>query len=70
MEIFEYAVILDEKTDKDGEVTEEAKLVVDVTRILARDEGKAQMIAARAIPDEIVADQAKLDRCQVVVRPF
>jgi hypothetical protein len=69
MQIFEYAVLLNEKRDKDGEVTEEASIVVPVTQVLARDEGQAQMLAARAIPDEMVSD-GKLDRLMVVVRPF
>jgi hypothetical protein len=67
--MFEYAVLLNEKRDKDGDVTEEAAIVVPVTQIVAHDQAQAQMLAARAIPDEFVAD-GKLDRLQVVVRPF
>lgn len=67
--MFEYAVILNEKRDKDGEVTEPAEMVVPVTAVLARDEDQAQLLAARAIPDEI-AGNGKLDRLVVVVRPF
>ncbi len=66
--MFEYAVILNEKRDKDGEIVEEGQLVVPVTAILARDEGQAQMLAARAIPEEYM--NGKLDRLMVVVRPF
>ena len=69
MQLFEYAVILGEKRDKDGEIVEEAAIVVEPTTTLARDEGQAQMLAARAIPDELVSD-GKLDRLMVVVRPF
>jgi hypothetical protein len=67
--MFEYAVILDEKRDKDGEIVDEAELVVPVKAILARDEAQAQMLAARAIPEEMVSN-GKLDRLMVVVRPF
>lgn len=67
--LFEYAVILNEKRDKEGEVVEEAKIVVPVETILARDEDQAQMLAARAIPEEMVGN-GKLDRLMVVVRPF
>ena len=42
MQIYEFAVLLNEKRDKDGEVTEPAEIVVDVTRVLARDEAQAQ----------------------------
>jgi hypothetical protein len=69
MQIFEFAVLLNEKRDKDNEVVEEAEIVVPVTQVLARDEGQAQMLAARAIPDEMVSN-GKLDRLMVVVRPF
>ena len=67
--LFEYAVLLQEKRDKEGEITEETALVVPVTAVLARDEGQAQLLAARAIPEEMLAD-GKLDRLAVVVRPF
>jgi hypothetical protein len=66
--MYEYAVILNEKRDKEGEVTEEAEIVVPVKTVLARDEEQAQLIAARSIPDEFMI--GKLDRLMVVVRPF
>lgn len=67
MNLYEYAVIKDEKRDKDGELVDEAELVVEPTPVLARDEEQAQLLAARAIPDAVI-DQ--LDRLTVVVRPF
>ena len=67
--MYEFAVLLNEKRDKDGEVTEPAEIVVDVTRVLARDEAQAQMLAARAIPEEIVGN-GSLDRLVIAVRPF
>lgn len=67
MQLFEYAVILDEKRDREGEVTEKAEVAVPVTTALARDAEQAQLLAARAIPEELVD---KLDRLTVVVRPF
>jgi hypothetical protein len=67
--LYEYAVLVDEKVDKDGEKTEDAELIVPVTVVLARDDAQAQMLAARAIPDEYV-NNGKLDRLVVVVRPF
>jgi hypothetical protein len=65
--LFEYAVILQPKEDKDGEEIEPGKLIVDPATILAKDPDQAGMIAARAIPDEYMD---KLDRLSVVVRPF
>jgi hypothetical protein len=66
-QLFEYAVFLDEKTDKDGEVVSPAKVLVKPTTVLAKDDKQVALLAAREIP----ADQiANLDRIQVVVRPF
>ena len=69
MKLYEYAVILDEKTDRDDEIVEEAKVVVEPQAVLARDDAQAQLLAARSIPDEYVSN-GKLDRLTVVVRPF
>lgn len=69
MKLYEYAVVIDEKRDKDDEVTEAANVVVPVTVVLARDDAQAQLLAARSIPDEFVSN-GKLDRLTVVVRPF
>ena len=69
MKLYEYAVVIDEKRDKDNEITEEASVVVPVTAVLARDDAQAQLLAARSIPDEYVTN-GKLDRLTVVVRPF
>jgi hypothetical protein len=69
VKLYEYAVLLDEKEDRDGEVVEEAEVVVPVTAVLARDDAQAQLLAARSIPDQYVKD-GKLDRLTVVVRPF
>ena len=69
MKLYEYAVVLDEKRDKDDDVTEGAAVVVPVTAVLARDDAQAQLLAARSIPDEFTTN-GKLDRLTVVVRPF
>lgn len=68
-QLYEYAVLLNEKRDKDGEEVEPAEIVVEPTTVLARDEGQAQMLAARAIPEEHTRD-GRMDRLVVVVRPF
>ena len=69
MKLYEYAVLLDEKVDRDDEVTEEAQVIVPVTAVLARDDAQAQLLAARSIPEEYVSN-GRLDRLTVVVRPF
>ena len=68
MQLFEYAFVLEEKRDKDGEITDEAKVIVAPTHVMARDAAQATLIAARAIPEEYL--NGKLDRVQVAVRPF
>jgi hypothetical protein len=69
MKLYEYAVVLDEKRDKDDDITEDSRIVVPVSTVLARDDAQAQLLAARSIPDEFVKS-GKLDRLTVVVRPF
>ena len=69
MKLYEYAVVLDEKRDKDDEVTDDSRIVVPITAVVARDDAQAQLLAARSIPEEYLAN-GKLDRLTVVVRPF
>jgi hypothetical protein len=70
MKIFEYAVLYHPLPTKDQiERGEQPRslLVVDVTRVVAKDQSEVQMLAARAIPEEYTN---KLDRLEVAVRPF
>lgn len=67
LKLYEYAVILQPKLDKDGEVSEEGKLVVEPTTVLADDESQAQLLAGRAIPEEFMD---RLERLTLAVRPF
>jgi len=69
VKLYEYAVVLDEKRDKDDEVTDDSRIVVPITAVVARDDAQAQLLAARSIPEEYLAN-GKLDRLTVVVRPF
>lgn len=68
--LFEYAVIHHPKTVKDAQGNETQgpdALLVDVTRVLAKNENEVAMRAARAVPDAFVE---KLDEVEIVVRPF
>jgi hypothetical protein len=67
--IYEYAILFHHKARKVGEdhVTDPSQLLVDVTRIVAKDEKSAQIIAARAIPAEYID---KLDQVEIALRPF
>lgn len=67
LQLYEYAVILQPKENKDGEQVEEGQVVVPVQSVLAKDAEQAGMIVARAIPDEYMD---RIDRLTVVVRPF
>lgn len=67
MQIFEYAILLQPKLDKDGDETEPGQILVPVTHVLATDQHKATVIASRAIPDDAMD---RLDRVELVVRPF
>ena len=69
MKLYEYAVVLNEKRDKDDEITDDSRIVVPITAVLARDDAQAQLLAARSIPEDFLTN-GKLDRLIVVVRPF
>jgi hypothetical protein len=65
--IYQYAVILQPKLDKDSNVVEEGELVVPLVTVLAANEKQAQLLAGRAIPEEYLD---RIDRLTVAVRPF
>jgi len=69
--LFEYAVLYHPKEKKDaaGNPLEEKKsiLVTDVTRVLAQSDKEVAMLAAKSIPKEY---DDKLDRVEIVIRPF
>jgi hypothetical protein len=64
--LYEYAIILQSKTDKDGEVTQKARLLKR-GEILADDEQRATILVSREIPEEHLED---LERVTLAVRPF
>lgn len=66
-QLFEYAVILQPKTKRDGEVLEEGRVIVEPQTVLAKDAEQATLLAGRAIPDEYMD---KLERLTLAVRPF
>lgn len=70
MKVFEYLIMLDENRDADGKITAPAEILVDATRVLAKDQTQATTLATRTIPESIFEDQEKFDRLVVVVRPF
>lgn len=67
LRMFEYAVILQPKEDKDGNLIEQGEVIVNPTSVLAADEKQATLVASRSIPDNKMEE---LDRLTLVVRPF
>ncbi len=67
MPLYEYAIIKNEKLDKDGEISDPADIVLKPTLVLAKTNKQVEMIAAKAIPDELMDD---LERVEIVIRPF
>lgn len=67
LHLFEYAIYVQPKYDKDGEVVEPGEVLIERTSVLLPSESQVEMVASRAIPDKYM-DQ--LDRVRVVVRPF
>lgn len=64
--LFQYAVIWNpnKKEEKEGE---KAKLVVEVTTVLAKDDKTAMMMAIKAIPKNY---EDKYDQLDIAMRPF
>lgn len=64
--LFEYAAIYNPTKDeiKEGK---KAELIVDVKRILAKDDQVASMVAIKSIPSEF---DDRLHQIDIVVRPF
>lgn len=70
MKLFEYVILyherLSKKQEEDGK-TPTSKILVDVTRVLAKDEREVLINASRQISEEYLD---KLDRVEIAVRPF
>lgn len=64
--LYEYAIIKEAKTDKDGEVTEKATLL-DRGDVLAVSDSDATLLAGRKIPEN---ELENLERITLAVRPF
>jgi len=64
--LYEYAIILQNKYDRDDEVIEKAKLIKR-GEILADDEKKATILVSREIPEEHLEE---LERVTLALRPF
>lgn len=64
--LFEYAIILQEKRTKDGDVKEEAQ-ILDKGEVLAANQEQATLIAGRKIPEQHLEH---LERVTLAVRPF
>ncbi len=70
LKLFEFAVVHHGRVTKAQEEQgqrPESKLLVEPTRILARDEREALLTAAREIPVEFIS---RLDEVDVLIRPF
>lgn len=70
MKLFEYAVLYhphQTKEQRDRGESARSELIIDVQRVLARDDKEVNLVAARGIPEKFLD---KLDRIEVAVRPF
>lgn len=66
MKLFQYAAIWNPTPEqaKDGK---KAKIVLEPTTVLAKDAAQANMLAARAIPENMMDE---LDQIDIAVRAF
>jgi hypothetical protein len=69
---FEYVVLYHFKTKKDNagnDITEDSKVIVEPTTVMALDATTVGKMAARRIPEEYEKNN-ELNQCEVIVRPF
>lgn len=66
MQLFQYAIIW-QPTESEIKEGKRAKVVKDITSILARDKESVNILAAREIPEEYLT---QLDQINIAVRPF
>jgi hypothetical protein len=66
VKLYEYAVVLDEKRDKDDEVTDDSRIVVPITAVVARDDAQAQLLAARSAEAREEALQIAAMACRYI----
>jgi hypothetical protein len=69
VKVFQYVIIFNPKPKENKETTEKAKILVDVTTVVATNEKHAGILASRAIPEEYL-DRIADGEVEVVVRPF
>lgn len=68
--VFEYMVIYHPKAkkNKSGEdVAQKSEIIVELQRVLAKDEKEVGIRVARELPEQYVSD---LDNVEILVRPF
>ena len=66
LNLFQYAVLLHPKKNKDG-YDDNTELLVEPTTMLAKDDKQAGIKIARQIPE---GHLDSLDRVEILVRPF
>jgi hypothetical protein len=66
MKLFQYAILW-HPTEKQQDDGQQSQVLVGITTVLAADHQKANVLAARAIPDGYLNQLAQVE---VVVRPF
>lgn len=69
-QLFEFCAIyhpLQTKEQRDKGEHQKSEMIVKVQQILAKNEGAAQVLASRQIPEAFLD---KLDHVEIIVRPF
>ena len=68
--IFEYAILYHPRSRKvEGETqVDPSEIIVDVKRVVAKDEKTVAILAAREIPEEYL--NGKLEQVEIAIRPF
>ncbi|MBM3136414.1 MAG: hypothetical protein FJZ89_14265 [Chloroflexi bacterium] len=67
MKLFQYAILWHPTEKQIEDENLQSQLIVDITTVLAIDEKRALLIAARAIPEKYLTQLAQVE---VALRPF
>lgn len=65
--LFEYVILHHPKSRKKDEPAKKSEILVDMKRVLVKDEQQAVILASRDIPETHLD---KLEEVEIVVRPF
>ena len=65
--VFEFVILHHPKSKKKDAARPKSRVVVDLERVIAKDQQEAVIVAARRIPENLMSE---LEDVEILVRPF